>query len=171
MKCSIQFVTSENRIAAGRGKFCSKTCSISFNGFKHGHATNGLSKTYSTWASMLQRCNNPKSKKYYMYGAVGIKVCQEWLVFDNFLSDMGERPINKTIDRIDGSKGYSKENCRWATRLEQQSNIKTNVIVEYMNEKFTLTQLSRKLNVNPATLKYRIKSGWSQDRWIKSTKE
>ena len=128
-KCNTPFITSENRLAAGRGIFCSKSCSISFTQKKHGHATNGNSPTYTTWATMIQRCKNPKQSKFYMYGAVGIDVCDEWLTFDAFLADMGERPKGKTIDRIDGNKGYSKSNCRWATIIEQQSNLKNNVIV------------------------------------------
>ena len=170
-KCSAPFVTSENRLASGRGIFCSKTCSISFNSKKHGHATNGSSPTYTTWATMIQRCRNPNSAKFYMYGAVGIDVCDEWLSFDAFLADMGERPKGKTIDRIEGSKGYSKDNCRWATAVEQQANLKSNFIVEYFNEKFTLAQLSRKLNVHPLTLKYRISAGWPQEKWSILTKK
>ena len=64
-KCNTPFITSENRLAAGRGKFCSKFCSISFTQKRHGHATNGLSPTYTTWATMLQRCKNPKNTKFY----------------------------------------------------------------------------------------------------------
>ena len=170
-KCNTPFITSENRLADGRGKFCTKSCSISFTQKKHGHATNGLSPTYTTWASMLQRCKNPKNTKFYSYGAVGIDVCDEWLSFDAFLADMGERPKGKTIDRIDGNKGYSKSNCRWATIIEQQSNLKNNVIVEYFGEKFTLPQLSRKLNINPLTLKYRVSVGWPEIKWSKPTKK
>jgi hypothetical protein len=170
-KCNAPFVTSENRLAAGRGIFCSKTCSTSFNSKKHGHATIGLSPTYTTWAGMLQRCKNPKNAKFYMYGAVGIEVCDEWLSFDAFLADMGERPKGKTIDRIRGNEGYSKNNCRWATIFEQQANLKNNVIVEYGNEKFTLAQLSKKLGVSAATLKYRMSVGWPPEKWSTPTKK
>jgi hypothetical protein len=170
-KCNTPFVTSENRLADGRGIFCSKTCSISFNARKHGHSTNGQSPTYTTWATMLQRCKNPKNAKFYMYGAVGIDVCDEWLSFDAFLADMGERPKGKTLDRIRGNEGYSKSNCRWATAFEQQANLKNNVIVEYDNEKFTLAQLSRKLGVSFSTLQYRISVGWPSEKWSIPTKK
>jgi hypothetical protein len=58
-----------------------------------------------------------------MYGGVGITVCERWRSFAKFLADMGERPRDKTIDRIDGTKGYYKENCKWSTDIEQQRNM------------------------------------------------
>lgn len=82
----------------------------------------GLSNTpeYSSWAAMLERCNNPKSAGWKHYGGRGIKVCDEWKEpkagFKNFLKDLGVRPENYVLDRIDNDKGYYKENCRWTDR-------------------------------------------------------
>jgi hypothetical protein len=112
----------------GRGKFCSKACSAAINGRKHGHATIGLSPTYTSWAMMLQRCNNPKAPNYHRYGGVGIKVCKPWHEFKNFLEDMGERPVGTTLDRYPDKKGdYRVDNCRWATIKQQQNNLKNNI--------------------------------------------
>jgi hypothetical protein len=86
----------------------------------HGHAktdTKPPSQTYNTWASMVTRCEDPRWPIY-----ADIKLCERWKTFTNFLEDMGVRPKNKTIDRIDSSKGYYKENCRWATKAEQSRN-------------------------------------------------
>lgn len=92
----------------------------------HGHSVLGLShrgsRTYRTWTGMKSRCLNPTSWDYYLYGAKGITVCERWLSFENFLEDMGERPVGRSIDRIDYTKGYEPANCRWATPSEQNKN-------------------------------------------------
>lgn len=90
---------------------------------KHGHMKNGrASRTYSSWRAMRGRCMNINHNDYHRYGAVGITVCDEWSSFETFLKDMGERPKNTTIDRIDNSKGYYPGNCRWSTPVEQIHN-------------------------------------------------
>lgn len=92
-------------------------------GLRHGHSRRGaFTPTYRTWLSMVSRCTNPKTTCWAKYGARGIFVCDRWRVFDNFLADMGERPEGRTIDRIDGTRGYEPGNCRWATLKEQAAN-------------------------------------------------
>lgn len=73
---------------------------------------------------MKQRCLNDQNDSFNEYGKAGIQVCDRWLIFENFLSDMGERPKGTTLDRIDGSKGYEPSNCRWASRQRQILNQK-----------------------------------------------
>ena len=164
--CGEEFNAPPSKIATGGGKFCSRRCSSR----KHGHAAKGGTRTYNTWVNMVQRCTQPKSTKYYMYGAIGITVCDSWLTFEGFLADMGKRPEGKTLDRIDGAAGYCKENCRWATLTEQQSNLKTNRIITYYGEKYTLAELSRKLNISACTLGYRV-ANWPVEKWGKLTKK
>lgn len=87
--------------------------------------THGKSKTrtYRIWRNMKSRCLNPNVAKYKDYGARGISICDRWLnSFENFLEDMGEAPINKSLDRINNNEGYNPENCRWGTPVQQANN-------------------------------------------------
>lgn len=80
------------------------------------------SPTYTTWQAMKQRCVNPKHKDYARYGARGIVVCERWQLFLNFLEDMGIKPEETSIDRINNDGNYEPGNCRWATKSEQMGN-------------------------------------------------
>jgi AP2 domain len=92
--------------------------------YTHGHTRKGKRHPlYSVWASMRDRCDNPHSKYYKDYGDRGIKVCERWNDFTNFLADMGERPGPKfVIDRIDNNGHYEPGNIRWATPKESNNN-------------------------------------------------
>lgn len=94
----------------------------------HGHARRRAegrtsSRTYYVWAAMIQRCTNPNSKDWYLYGGRGIAVCERWRgSFASFLEDMGEKPDGLTLERIDTNGNYEPGNCKWATWLEQSAN-------------------------------------------------
>jgi hypothetical protein len=89
------------------------------------------SPTYKSWAMMIQRATNKNLPYAKNYSLRGITVCEQWLQFDNFLADMGERPDNTSLDRINNDGNYEPSNCRWADRKTQLSNrrkYKTNLI-------------------------------------------
>lgn len=131
-------------------------------GAKHGHtSSNGCSPEYTVWQGMIARCTNPKAPNYPKYGGAGIIVCDEWRTFSRFLSDMGPRPKGTTLDRRDGTKGYSKTNCRWATNREQSENRCTTRWVTIDGDTATVTEWARRSGLSDTALLYRIRRGIS----------
>lgn len=114
---------------------------------------------YWRWLAMKQRCFNEKNIHYKNYGGRGIKVCERWLTFDNFLQDMGFPEEDLSIERIDNDKDYCPENCIWATRNEQAKNRRNVKLIEFDNKKLTLKELCNSLNLNYYTIKTRIQKG------------
>jgi len=120
------------------------------------------SREYNTWHGMLQRCNNKNYRFYKDYGGRGITVCEEWMKFENFYADMGDRPEGMSLDRIDNDGPYCKENCRWST-IDQQNNNRTNYcrFLMYRGEVRTASQWARAMGICLGTFWNRLKRGWS----------
>ena len=141
------------------GRITSCGCAKAAKGVKRGGVRDGLSshKLFHVWYQMIQRCTNPKHKNYKQYGARGIDVCPRWQEsFKNFIADMGEESNGLTLDRIDNDKGYSVENCRWASRYEQGRNTRSCRWIEFKGERLTLSEWSRRLGLNMVSLSERI---------------
>ena len=129
---------------------------------KHGMTNH---QAYQTWENMKQRCDNPKKDDYQMYGGNGIKYCEKWNKFSGFWEDMGSTWKPKlSIDRIDGNKGYYKENCRWATPIEQSENRRVNVFITYNGEKHSVHGWDRIIFKGKYIIQKRLKMGWSIDK-------
>ena len=128
------------------------------------NVTHGLSKTrfYKTWSEMLRRCSNQNAANYFMYGGRGIKVCEEWLTFENFYRDMfPSYRKGLTIDRIDVNGNYCKENCRWLDAKGQARNRRNTLIVNGV----PLIELCEKMNLNYNAIWQRIyKHHWSIEK-------
>lgn len=112
----------------------------------HGEAI-ARTAEYRTWLSMHERCRN---KDRADYGGRGITVCERWSSYDNFLTDMGRRPSpSLSLDRIDNDQGYGPDNCRWATKLQQQQNRRKFARIDRFTTSELLTEIARR-NTDPA---------------------
>ncbi len=116
---------------------------------------------WTCWSDMKQRCNNPNHKKYKNYGGRGIKICPEWLIFENFYKDMGRKPGKQyTLDRKDNDGNYCKENCRWATQVEQNRNRTDNRFVKIELDNKTISEWAEISGNSKKTIRERLNRGW-----------
>ena len=115
--CGVTKVILGESLQSGNTKSCG--CAKGWPRSQRGASRTGA---YKSWKAMMERCYSQRSASYPRYGSLGVTVCDRWHSFAGFHQDMGERPIGKTLDRIDNSKGYEPTNCRWATPREQRAN-------------------------------------------------
>ena len=156
---------------------CGNTTTVRINNLKSGFITScgcfkkevtyshGLYRTpeYKTWLGIKERCYNENNPDYPNYGARGIVMSDEWKEsFEAFYRDMGVRPSSQhSIDRRENDKGYSKENCRWATYIEQNNNRRDNIYYELDGKLKTLGEWCRDLSLPYCTIYMRMKRGSS----------
>lgn len=133
--------------------------------------THGMARTpeHKIWCCMRTRCLNPKAACYGRYGGRGIRICERWMTFENFFTDMGKRPPGMTLERKDNDGPYSKANCEWATLLTQAQNKRNSVKVTYKGERIALSELARRTGIGVATLYYRHHCGWMLPQLISPT--
>lgn len=146
--CGKEFIGRKDRIKIGKKRSC-------------GCLNHKLSKTneYKIWVAMRSRCSCVTGSSYKNYGGRGIRVCERWNSFTNFLSDMGPRPSkNHSIDRINNDGNYEPSNCRWATWKEQQSNRRTSYKILYGGWVFSFNDMCILENVDSGTMSRRLKS-------------
>jgi len=128
--------------------------------------THGMIKTseYSSWDNMKSRCFNPNYKRYSNWGGRGITVCDRWKnSFENFFTDMGLKPTLKhSIDRIDNDGDYCPENCRWATKAEQNNNQRTNRLITIGCVTLNVTQWAIEMGFKRMIIQNRLNRGWSE---------
>ena len=142
--CGNEKTVNTYAMTSGRIISCSK-CGKKKKTIKHGLSGNRL---YFVWKSMIDRCYNPKFKHYRNYGGRGIAVDERWMSLEQFVSDMSDGyEKGLELDRIDNDKSYSKCNCRWSTKIENNRNKRTNVRVEYEGKTYVLKELSDILSI------------------------
>lgn len=129
---------------------------------------------YSVWGNMKDRCTNPHNKTYEYYGGRGIHVCDEWMhdfkaFYDWSMANGWAKGLQ--IDRIDNDKGYSPDNCRWVTRIENCNNRRDNHFIEYNGERHTMSEWGRITGLGRSIIKSRLMRGWSVDDALSRPKQ
>lgn len=151
------------------GKYCSHGCPYYRANLRGQRATHAMSRhpAYAVWRSMLARCTNPKHHAFKNYGGRGIGVCEEWLRFDAFWSDMSaDYAAGLSLDRTDNDGGYCRDNCRWVSPKTQNRNKQGNVIIPTPFGRMTVAEASERFGIGSNTILYRIKNGWPADKLL-----
>lgn len=163
--CGIERVVIANTLNNGSSISCGCVGSKirAEKGTKHGMAK---TPTYKSWHAMIQRCEGKGGHE--SYPKRNITVCKEWLSFNVFFNDMGLRPQGKTLDRIDNSKGYYKENCRWATSKEQLNNKDTTRYVFVDGERMPIMFACAKYGIGISCARHRLRNGMTDEQTFKT---
>lgn len=160
--CGEQVTVLTCSLSSGNTKSCGCAGKVRLSIMNTVHGMTGT-KVYRAWQAMLNRCRNKNLPQYKDWGGRGIRVCKRWHRFENFLEDMGEPANNQSLDRVDNDGGYSKDNCRWATKKEQVRNKRSNRIIKFNGESKTLIEWAEGLGIDQASLRERI-SKWPLDK-------
>lgn len=122
---------------------------------------------YGIWRGMIARCTDPENKAFRIYGARGIRVCERWSTFSNFVQDMSPRPsLMHSIDRIDGNMGHEPSNVRWATHTQQMRNRRTNRLISHKGETLPLSVWTERYGLDYQVVLGRIRRGWTLDECV-----
>ena len=138
---------------------------------KSNHTTHGMYHTriYRIWKAMKTRCTNPNSDDFYNYGGRGITVCSEWMHdFESFYNwSINHGYSNElSLDRIDGDKGYSPDNCRWVDNKTQAKNRRTSIFITFNGMTHSIPEWEKITGIKSATIRKRLRSGWDIDKTL-----
>lgn len=155
--CGTRKTVLASNLASGDVRSCG--CLRTEVATKHGQSAKP-SKAYRCWVSMIHRCENKGCRAYKNYGGRGITVCARWRdSFEAFFADMGPGEPGTWLERIDNSKGYSPDNCCWATTAQQARNRRSNARFTHGNRTMVLSDWAKSANMNVATLASRLRRG------------
>lgn len=156
---------------------CGSRKTFRLNDLRNGHAsscgclrvrscsTHRMSKCYEykVWQDIKTRCLNKRHKSFGYYGGRGIKVCDRWMKFESFYEDMGPKPgPGYSIDRIDNDGDYCPENCRWATKKEQNSNTRRRRVLKIGGVSRSVAEWSLFTGTKYGTIGSRLARGWNE---------
>lgn len=166
-ECGNKIVTVGSKLVNGHTKSCNclQKEAVLNTGFSNRTHNKSKTRIYKIWSSMKARCYNPSYESFERYGGRGIIVCDRWKNnFEDFLIDMGYGEKGLSIDRINNDGNYEPNNCKWSTRLEQENNKSTNRHIFYFGQKYTVSQLSRHLNLPYPTVHQWLRKDYSQEK-------
>lgn len=162
--CQKREVSRRNAAIARRGITQESRLKITSHGMTYTHL-------YGVWNAMVMRCTNPNSKSYRDYGGRGIRVCRRWRKFQNFYDDlysmyMEHRSSHETttLERLDADRGYSPENCVWATRTQQARNRRSTLRLTYGGRTQSLHDWADEIGIKPGTIDARLRTGWTTEQ-------
>jgi len=165
-KCDCGKETTVIYSSMASGNTISCGCALTEALTKHNQSKTNF---YKVWLSMKTRCNNPKSNRFAYYGGKGIKYDPRWDAFNNFYEDMYEGyQEGLTLDRLDSSKNYSKENCRWVGYVAQNNNKSDNIKLKYNGIVYSPKDASLKFSIPLCMVYNRRRRGWSDKRIIET---
>ncbi len=171
-QCDCGSITRSPAGALRSGKTLSCSC-LNKDILREGKTTHGMSKTptHNSWCRMMYRCYCKTGDKYALYGARGITVCDRWRFgedgksgFECFYSDMGERPMGKTVHRVDNDGNYEPSNCVWATQKEQMLSTSKSHRLTLNGISLTVSQWTERLGFKNSTIQNRLRRGWTEER-------
>lgn len=120
---------------------------------------------FQIWRGIVHRCTNPRYHSFPNYGGRGITISDEWMDFARFYADMGARPSEShSVERKDNSKGYSSDNCVWATPVEQSRNTRRSVMIEFQGERLCMAEWAERRGWSYWMLRARFRAGWDVER-------
>jgi hypothetical protein len=167
--CGREFEALEYNVASGHTQSCGCLADKSRSS-RRTHGESRRSTEYRAWAGMKSRCNDPGCSSYPKYGARGIRVCERWQGFENFLEDIGRRPSpNHSLERIDNDGDYEPSNVRWATSTDQARNRRTSRIIEFGGKRQCLEAWADDLGICQSTLHERLNK-WPLERALTQRK-
>lgn len=170
--CGTECVRNARMVGRGNTQSCGCLRREMAAALARSMSTHGKWRTleFGIWSKIIARCENPRDKKFYLYGGRGIKICERWRkCFLDFFDDMGPRPSPKhSVDRWPDRDGnYEPNNCRWATVSQQNRNRRNNLIVQFQGRKMTLTEACQIAGVNYQTTRSRLRRGWDVERSLR----
>jgi hypothetical protein len=149
--------------AAGLRNGKSTSCGCIKHNFKHGL---NETPTYGVWSRMMLRCYNENYPAFKYYGDRGIEVCSRWHDFLLFLEDVGEKPNDMSLGRIDNNGNYEPSNCRWETSKQQVRNRSNSIVVRFEGKEVASAELAERFGMKPRALAARLRAGYPPEQAV-----